>query len=337
MVYIDVSRILIILGKTDLYTKYPVIYNNRDHFSKYLAKIFGHYYVYQRVGRRLNTWFRKYAIGSSVAYALGSGGAKKPIGDYLKQYCTKDSYQFYCFYLTDLKDYHFSKYLSKFFGKPIDNILEMFENLNLARDIPYVCKTKPEIKTAMEKIFNTYLIFTLARVFAQIDVALQSNTFDIFCCTGTGYPNLTPPLYQKIMNLAIKMDQQIDFEDDRMIKVSENMYVFMDKTVEITQMRIFLTEVYQNNKKLYQFFAEHTIDEILELCKKNPDMEAMVGRYYQGKKIVSKDFVIRCIANNHFWIINNILNNMCIYQDNEQVKGLRIHTKVPKKKIVIEV
>lgn len=333
MVYIDSTRILQILEKTNLFIKYPSVKNEIKFLAPYLYKTFGYSSTYQRIGRRLISNCRRYCI-SSKKYVTG-GETKRSFTDYLRETCVRDLYMFYCFYQNQLEDFKSCQYLSDFFGKPVENILELFEVVNLYRDVPVYCKNKKDIELPLKKIFKTYLLLQLAKTFYQIDIAIKSNSLTILCEMGLYYIRMIPAWFQTKMYDAIKSGKNIDLES--MNIHADKLYdSFSNESMDKMLLLNFLMEIYQQNKKLYYFFESKSVDEIRNLFKKNIDLEAMVGKYYINRKMVSKSIILRYIANHNFWLINKLVGDNS-NSEHYPVKNLQVQCKIPNKKIVIEI
>lgn len=131
--------------------------------------------------------------------------------------------------------------------------------------IPYSCYHHPEMKDAMKMMFATYLVFNLSYAFKQIDISLKSNTLHIMCPMGIKYTNLMPATLRRLVNTALRTEQEMNFETDT---CSIRIALLFGKKCAKDEIIAFFTEVYQNNKKLCNFFTEHSFDEIQALCKK---------------------------------------------------------------------
>jgi len=335
MVYLDESRMTAILTTTGMYTKYPMLAQNKNASSLYILRQFGHHNKYQRLARKFINQCKKYSYGSATNIP-----GKESFADFLKRICVNDLYQFHCYYKYDISDFKCSQFLVDFFGQTLDFVLEKCNLINMESYLPYNIRNKPQMYQSMRKIMKIYLMISLAQIFTEIDFAMKSDLLIQYCNNGRLYSTAVNPCMQKEFFSIIKknknLDQILSTPDSDLNKVINQYQDNYEKNTEyIHETHQLLKLLYPNNSELYDYFINQTPMQIQEYCSKNPDMNALVGRYFIDKKTISKYFILKYVAINHFWVLLKVIGDISSIKEPVQILGIKMPSNIFNKKLLV--
>lgn len=339
MVYLSAYEATTILTKLGFFDKYAIDLDSRKYISGYLSQEFARYSDYTRIGRKFVTACKNYVnnAGASFIYDQATDvNVQMPFEDYLKKVCVRDMYPFYCYHKYNMDDFKCSKYLSDVIGKPLDFIVQTCTCANVAEiDVTYYIRNHVQIFGLVKKILTTYMIVKMAQVFSIIKMIIDNNILSILGFSGR---HVSSPLHL-YLSPYLKQNTPIknlldDNNSDLLIKIVD--LFDCDDTASIKKYAI---QVYKNINKLYKFFINQSVTQINEFNSKNPDYDAMIGRYFMNRKTITPEFLAKLICRFEYCsVLNQFTTSIATSSERGQVQDLRMPSvKIPTDMIVIEI
>ena len=341
MVYITELEVTSTLTNLRFVKKYHISADELACIADYMCQQFRTYSPYGRVVRRFVTRCHQYANGKAgMVYSPHTGVTTQlPFEDFLKQICEGDKYPFYCYFKHDLTDYKCVQFLVEYLANPIDVIIESFEQLNPAvMDITKKIEITPHIYPAVKKILTLYMLIALAKAFYLIRAAIADKNFRMLrYLDGYNFRHIHRILAEYISK-GESVEKAMDDSDSQLyLKI---FHLFDDQGISVDDFFIknCTITVYQNIRKLYNFFAKKSVDEIRDYLTKHPDSEAIIGRYFLKRNTVTKAFLLGTICRFDVSILNNFIDEQSDVTETNQIHDLRMPTvNIPTSMIVIEV
>jgi hypothetical protein len=291
--------------------------------------------TYQKNAKQLINRCVKFVKNQTGMVYTTTPATQMPFEDYLKVICTGNLSMFYVYYRHNKEDFKSCKFVTDFCGRSIDGIIASFATCNMSSDISYSIRRNTTIYEILTKIFTTHLVVYLAQIFSIIDTAIKTDTFcvlEIFhYSTGSHYLHMHNVMHRCMLsNNSIKI---LDQDEELVKKILED----TDSKIEKDILKKFICEIFNKLRIIYSFFSNKTASEVVEYCEKNPDLTALVSRFFIGKKIVSKFFMVKYIIKLDNLILEKLILED-IDQDTEQIKDLKTSfDRIPKNILFIEI
>ena len=338
MVYVDSYNIGKAFDTNGLTVKYPVIKSNLPIFSSIFTNNFARYNPYQRLGRRFIRIMTKYVV-KSKAPNLVITNTLPSIDEYIEQECVRDLSCFGIYHKHILNDFYATKYVTEFFGKTIDEILTIFAYCNMKTEISgYLCHHNPELNIKMNNIFDMHLVMALAETFALFDLAIKHGLVNpIFNNIYTTFI-----INNKITKCLTKNTTMQKYIDDPNSKLMAKIRVLVSNN-EINHLKIgvdsaiqnLVNEIYEMQKTIFCFFRNKNSPEMKEFCEKNPNLNVMVGRYFNAKRNLTDAAILKFIFKFDKIYLYHVINSMDVDINFEQICDLKIPQNKPINKMLV--
>lgn len=322
MVRLHIDNITSLFKNCGLDKKYEVIKNALTVYGYYFLYKTEKYTTYQKNGRRLINLCKKFRPVKNDDDELQA---------YISQICLRELAPFKIYYSNDLNSFEMTKYTADFCGMPITKVLEVFNMCNMKNDLYYYGNNN-KINEALTKIFDTYLIIHLAKIFSYFELTIETG------CTMAIDDNFCYEI------------QMINVKITKCLKNNKNITVYTNnpdgkfmskfKSFDCDTTENFINKLFIRKQFVYNFFASRTGDEIRELCTKNNDFACLIGRYFTVKKNITKDFICRIIITTELVYLCNLITNLDqqFINNNKPIDGLKLPTnKRLNRNLVIEV
>ncbi|XWV24686.1 putative ORFan [Tupanvirus deep ocean] len=344
MVNIDIFFTASVISKCKLDHKYPLIKKYNQEVVNFLHHKFRRYSDYQRIGRRLIDRCSKYC-----RKMLGMDYSSNPptqlnFEQFMEKYLLKEARMFIVYFKKNLTDFACTKFLQEFIGEPVVDILNIFDRMNMKNDINHHIRNNDEVFQNVIKICNMHLLMYLSKLFYTIDIAMKSDSLSLLT---TIYENSRYSTrygsYRQITNLMVdSLKNETDISPIINDPDNEIIKNIMSSTDNSNQYISALNQIFDCKKKLYDLFLNKASDDMQEIFKKYPDIDALIGYHFVTKRVAKKDFVInRLLKIDDFFIIYFLGDNVnfnLVDNDIEQIKNLKMPTnKFTNSKIVIEI
>ena len=310
MVYVRIYDLSASIKKCELDIKYPNIKSNA--YANYMDLQLSRYNNYQRLGRRLIALTRKY-IRNQIS----------TIPEFIDKYFIKDMTMFKIYYKSDIKDFRAYAFVEKFTGKTVTDVLEIFSYCNYKQDVSYLNNSDVDIGNALKKIFDAYLLMELAKIFAVFDFTNKANFMsETFFNTNIKI--------KKCLTNGIDMDKYTDTNS----KFMNSLNLYDNQKEKAAKL---INNLYDAEKTVYQFLKANSVAEVSEQCKKIPDLDAIIGRYYHDKKTVSSTMICKYVINveniylHHLvsGCVENMINNA------DQLSNFKLPSDEPVNKMLV--
>ncbi|XWV25927.1 putative orfan [Tupanvirus soda lake] len=235
------------------------------------------------------------------------------------------------------------EFLQEFIGKSIIDMLYLFDRINMKNDISYQIMCNSEVHKNVVKILNMYMLMPLSKVFYLIDIAIKSNTLDVLPNIYENYDfNSSDDAYKEI-NSAIAQNLNendiVSIINDPKSQITKN--IMANPIQNLNKIAEAILKIYKYKNKLYNFFINKTSEDLQEICKKYPDLDALIGYIFVTKRIYKKSFIINnfLLKLDNFILVHILGDNIDPFgNEKEQIKNLKMHTgKITNSKIIIEV
>ena len=330
MVYISELQISNLLQKLGLYVKYPLDDVTKKACTQYMMSKFRRHTDYNRLARRFIGICGKY-----ITIMIGTSAQQYPLEIHLKSFCTGKMHRFYLYHKHGLLDFKCTTFLTGFFNKSLDDIIQSCKCINAASDLTQKIKNNPVFEP-IQKILHLHMIVTLAQTMHTIKLAVQKNATPILSLQQYHqFVSCNYPLREYIQkNLPIK---EIINDPDSALFISMSR-VFKNTDPAIDFVVPCTLQIYKNNLRLYKFFTNKSFEEIKNYCDQNPDFGALVGMHFL-KKAASKNLLIFQVCVMENYILNDfILPPEQVIIERKTVEDLHLPSiQIPDNIITIEV
>lgn len=305
------SKFSSLLNKLDFSTKHPVLSQFIDDYHNRYRIYFG--YTYSTALREWTAHFSKYITKKDGIIENAGQLIQLSIPEYIRYLCNKIKklYKYKIYYENNIEQFRLVKFLIDFFGKPIIDILQVFDKYNLVHEIPQKFNKHTEIYLAMKKIYDTHLAMTLATYFVEVDIQIRHNLFTL---EDHSFPlkENTYKQFQTILGLLEedvdhihfqKMVHENDFDlkDDLKQSLSEYRHE-VDSPNCLTGLAI----CYGIFKEIHDFFKYKT--KLKEYITSIPDLDASFGGYLMNTSVTDKSAstilcrIIRNTFQDYVWL-----------------------------------
>ena len=350
MVYFNSQHIKTWFESTDFYKKYPQLKNNNFYFINFVTDKFSRWDSYQRESRTFMNKIARYISKRSGMDNSTIPATQIPFEDYLKQICIRECYKFLVCHENDINNFYAGKYLTTLFNKPVDKILDIFDNVNDKHNANYYVRNSP-LFPIVKKILDTYLIIKLAKIICMTEIFLRSDSFELYYCfkNSCGCIRSYELTIMKHISQCHKNNSnflsQLD-DPDSPISISNKKFIdslpaHVQNTLNISidelrfKLYTYTIELYESTKTIFTIINWDD-DEIKNIIQTNKyaDMKMEYGRYFLN----NRRSIITTVKNDIVYL-NPILNDFCNFHEHDKLIDLHLSpSKVSiHNKLVVEI
>jgi hypothetical protein len=303
MVYISNSTINRILSDIKLIEKYPQISTHQR-----LLDI-GHF-ISQNTAS-ISSTYQKNALRFFIRYNkfIKHRTQQVPFDNFIHNQCNMQLHVFKVCYENDLNDLISTKFLVEIFNLPIEKIIEHFVKLNMiVIQITWKYADEQEI---IGKIMTRYMVISLARIFAFIDFAVKNN-FAFYLTLDMVISGQTMAIIADSIVLGEDFDKIIIDPKSKLCKRLTDIIFDLNNNNTLA----FIKGIYEHFSRLYNCLINKKGSEMTTLCLENPDLNAVIGRYFINERTITKRFVTNNIITIGNWILLKWINDVPSNNDN---------------------
>ena len=242
-----------------------------------------------------------------------------PFDLYLEQICVSDMRKFVIFYHNSIEKFYATKYVTDFFGMPIDKIIDALELYNNIYECPSVIKSWHNY-SAIKNIINVSTTIKLTYIVYCAKIIID-NDLKVF---ATVYGDYFVQNYMTILaELATRTDQSINkalgitiknnhIRTNKSSQASAIMRLLKVKKFDsnyqpiLSEVVKYFTILYDDIKIIHNTFIGKKLDQLHYLTQINAyhDVDAIIYTYYFGEHVEHKSMYLY----DNLYLINMITN-----------------------------
>jgi hypothetical protein len=224
--------------------------------------------------------------------------------EFIDKICVGAFYKFKVYHEHNINDFIITNFVTNFCSKNINDILEIFDDLNMKHNISIENKNNPEINDNLVKMFNCHLLMMLGNIFARFNFCIKYDYF-------AEVPNKLLHFTKHCLDKNIKPINYIMI-DKIIIKISESVRKYRTMTQNFVNMwnnetsKKFINDFYEMHKETYDWFQSMDSEKLISYINSIPDLEVLYR--IDTKKIHSRDLILNTIVDIDYMFIVHIID-----------------------------